>query len=90
MKKPIYAIKFKNFCQNNNYSAQDIADILRVQKGTIYKYYSGHIAVPDDSKKLLEQRTGLNIYDVFYNDSFDSEYITVKKNYLKLLEKQVK
>ena len=90
MKKPIQAIKFKNFCQNNGYSAQDIAEILNLRKATVYKYYSGLIYVPDDAKKTLEQKTGLNIYDVFFNNSFDDEYVTVKKSYLELLEKQVK
>lgn len=90
MKKPIYAIKLKNFCQNNGYTAQDIAEILNLRRGTVYKYFSGQIFVPDDAKKTLEQKMGLNVYDVFFNNSFDDEYVTVKKSYLELLEKQVK
>lgn len=87
MKKPTYAIKFKNFCQNNNYSAKDIAIFLHVKPATVYKYWAGDIAVPDEAKKTLEQKIGLPIYDTFYNESFESEFITLKKSYLELLEK---
>lgn len=90
MKKPIYAIKFKNFCQNNGYLAQDIAEIINVKKATVYKYFSGRTVVPDEAKKKLEKEIGLNLYDVFFNESFDNEYVVVKKNYLEFLEQQVK
>jgi hypothetical protein len=33
---------------------------------TIYKYWSGRIAVPDDKKKILEEKAGLDIYEIFY------------------------
>lgn len=90
MKKPVYAIKFKNFCQNAGYSAAAIADMLDVTKSTVYKYYSGRIAVPDEAKKILESKLGLNIYEVFFNERFDNEMVTVKKGYLELLERHVR
>lgn len=67
MSKPIWSIKFALWCKNNGYSAQDIADILHLQRGTIYSYWSGVSPVSDESKKILEQEIGLPIYDTFYN-----------------------
>jgi transcriptional regulator with XRE-family HTH domain len=69
MKKDISAIKFRLWCKNNKLSAQDIADVLKVKRSTIYGYWSGGFAVPDESKKILEQKFGLPIYEIF----FDSE-----------------
>lgn len=63
----ISAIKFRLWCKNNKYSAQDIADVLQVQKGTVYAYWSGKITVPDEGKKKLEQALGLPIYETFFD-----------------------
>lgn len=68
MNKPDSAIKFRNFCFNKKLSAKDIATILHVQVGTIYKYWSGKISVPDSSKKTLEKQLGLDIYDIFFKE----------------------
>ena len=67
-KKPIWAIKFRNFCFNNNLKSLDIAKKLDVKPSTIYKYWSGRIIVPDESKKILEKEFGLNIYETFYDE----------------------
>ena len=90
MKKTIQAIKFKNFCQNNNLNAQDIANKLNVSKALVYKYWSGGCPVSDENKKKLEKEINLPIYEIFFNDSLDNEVITIKKSYLELLEKYVK
>ena len=62
------AIKFRNFCFNNELRANDIAECLNVSVATIYKYWSGSVAVPDTSKKILEEKFGLNIYDTFFKE----------------------
>lgn len=67
-KKPISAIKFRNFCFNNNLESKDIAEKLGVKYTTIYKYWSGRTPVPDESKKILEKEFGLDIYEVFFNE----------------------
>lgn len=66
--KPIWAIKFRKFCFNNNIKAIDIAKILNLQVSSVYKYWSGKVAVPDENKKILEQELGLDVYEVFYNE----------------------
>lgn len=63
----ISAIKFKLWCKNNKISAQDIADTLHVQKGTVYAYWSGRIAVSDENKKTLEKEFNLPIYETFFD-----------------------
>ena len=68
MNKPNWAIKFRNFCFNNRLSAQDIADALHLQKSSIYKYWAGDVQVPDESKKILERKFGLDIYETFFNE----------------------
>lgn len=68
MNKPDWAIKFRNFCFNNNLKAKDIADILHVQTATVYTYWGGRSPVPDQSKKILEQEVGLDIYDTFFKE----------------------
>ena len=69
MKKDISAIKFKLWCKDNGYSAQEIADVLHLQRATVYAYWSGKLNVPDENKKKLEQKLNLPIYEIF----FDSE-----------------
>jgi hypothetical protein len=66
--KPSYAIKFRNFCHNNNYRANDIAKILSVSPITVYGYWSGRAKVPDEYKIILEKEIGLDIYDTFYKE----------------------
>ena len=66
--KPVWCIKFRNFCFNNHLSAGDIAKSLNLQVGSVYKYWSGVVAIPDENKKKLEKEFGLDIYDTFYNE----------------------
>jgi hypothetical protein len=42
--------------------------MLHLRTATVYKYWAGLIAVPDDNKKILEQEAGLDIYEVFFNE----------------------
>ena len=66
--KPIWAIKFRNFCFNNNLRAIDVAEVLNLQASSIYKYWAGQVSVPDPYKKILEKKLGLDIYETFYNE----------------------
>lgn len=68
MNRPDWAIKFRNFCHNHQYKAKDIAEILHLQTATVYKYWAGIISVPDDNKKILEEKIGLDIYDTFFRE----------------------
>lgn len=68
---PIWAIKLKNFFNDNGYTAKDIAKILHVRPTTVYTYTSGVNSMNDDFKKILEQEINLPIYDIFYNPLFD-------------------
>lgn len=67
--RPVSAIKFRKFCYNNDLQAKDLAEMLDQSVSTIYKYWSGRIAIPDDKKKILAEKTGLDIYEIFYNDN---------------------
>jgi len=62
------AIKFRNFCFNNELKADVVAEVLNVSVATIYKYWSGGAAVPDTNKKILEEKFGLDIYDTFFKE----------------------
>ena len=64
--RPISAIKFRKFCYNNDLKAKDLAEMLGQSVWTIYKYWDGTIAIPDDKKKILEEKAGMDIYEVFY------------------------
>ena len=66
--RPVSAIKFHKFCRNNDLSAKDLAEMLDQSVSAIYKYWNGKITVPDDKKKILAEKTGLDIYEVFYNE----------------------
>ncbi len=66
--KPVWAIKLRNFCFNNDLRATDIAELLHLKTATIYKYWAGDISVPDESKKILEQKVGLPIYETFFDE----------------------
>jgi hypothetical protein len=66
--KPDWAIKFRNFCVNNDLRACEVATILGLKVQTIYKYWSGEFSVPDENKKILEKEIGLDIYDTFYKE----------------------
>ena len=65
--KRISAIKFRNFCYNHDLKAKDLSEMLDQSVSTIYKYWSGKIAIPDDKKKILEEKAGLDIYEIFYS-----------------------
>lgn len=66
--KPVWAIKLRNFCYNNDLQAKDLAAMLHLRTATVYKYWAGLISVPDENKKILEQKTGLDIYEIFFNE----------------------
>lgn len=68
MRKPVWAIKFKRFCEDNRISAQDVATAVKKTRATVYKYWSGDVPVPDETKKMLEKKLGLPIYETFYNE----------------------
>ena len=67
-KKPIWAIKFKRFCEDHNISAKDVARALKVKTSTVYTYWQGKKKVPDEKKKILEKKLGLPIYETFFNE----------------------
>ena len=69
--RDIAAMKFRFFLDSNGISAQEVADALRISRKSVYAYRRGSNTVPDDYKKMLEEKFGLNIYDVFYNPYFD-------------------
>ena len=66
--KLVSAIKFRKFCYNNDLKAKDLAEMLDQSVWTIYKYWNGTISIPDDKKKTLAEKTGLDIYEIFYNE----------------------
>lgn len=68
MRKPLWSVKLRNFCFNNDLNAQDIADKLNISKALVYKYWSGKTPVSDVNKKKLEQEIGLPIYETFFNE----------------------
>ena len=73
--KPISAIKFRNYCKDNDISAKKLSKVLNISIKTIYCYWSGVFQVPDYAKKILEQELNMPIYEIFLNDSFDVEAI---------------
>lgn len=74
-KVPVWALKFRNFLDDNKYTASDIAKILQIHVATVYSYRSGKNRIPDELKKKLETEIGLPIYDVFYNPLFDKKAV---------------
>ena len=68
VKKPVWAIKLKRFCEDNRISAQEVSTAIGKTRATVYKYWSGDIPVPDETKKVLEKKLGLPIYETFYNE----------------------
>ena len=86
--KPTSAIKFKNYCTDNGISAKQLADVLGVTVKAVYKYWAGTAQVSDYSKKLLEEKLNIPIYEIFLNGSFDDKYVTIKKSYLELLQQK--
>lgn len=68
MKKPVWARKLKRFCEDNEISAQEVATAINKTTATVYKYWQGKIPVPDETKKALEKKLGLPIYETFYNE----------------------
>lgn len=77
--KPISAIKFKNYCIDNDISAKRLSKLLTVSVKTIYSYWAGQAQVPDRSKKIMEEKLDMPIYEIFLNDSFDIEAVVTYK-----------
>lgn len=68
MRKPVWAIKLKRFCEDYNISAEEVAKALNLSRASIYMYWSGRVPVPDQHKKTLEKKLGLPIYETFFNE----------------------
>lgn len=79
-KKPIHAIKFRNYCKDNGITAKQLALLLHLNIKTIYAFWAGEIQVSDHYKKVLEKELNMPIYDIFLNDSFDVEAIVTFRN----------
>ena len=77
--KPTWAIKFKNYCTDNDISAKRLAKLLNISIKTVYCYWAGVAQVPDYSKKIMEQELNVPIYEIFLNESFDVEAIVTYK-----------
>ena len=77
--KPIWAIKFRNYCKDNGISAKLLSNLLHLNLKTIYCFWSGEIQVSDHYKKILEKELNMPIYDIFLNESFDVEAIVTYK-----------
>ena len=77
--KPISAIKFRNYCKDNDISAKRLSKLLNISIKTVYCYWAGAAQVPDYSKKIMEQELNMPIYEIFLNDSFDVEAVVTYK-----------
>ena len=77
--KPISAIKFRNYCKNNDIPAKRLSKLLNVSIKMIYCYWAGTSQVPDCYKKIMEQELKMPIYEIFLNESFDVEAIVTYK-----------
>ena len=73
--KPISAIKFRNYCKDNDISAKRLSKLLNVTAKAVYRYWAGYNQVPDYAKKIMEKELNMPIYEIFLNDSFDVEAI---------------
>ena len=77
--KPIWAIKFRNYCKDNGITAKQISLLLHLNERTVYSFWSGENQVSDHYKKVLEKELKMPIYDIFLNDSFDVEAVVTFK-----------
>ena len=66
--KKLLGKRIKELRKTRNITQQDLAEMLDQSVWTIYKYWNGTIARPDDKKKILAEKTGLDIYEIFYNE----------------------
>jgi hypothetical protein len=68
MRKPVWAIKFKRFCEDHQIAAEEVARALNLSRASVYMYWSGRVPVSDQNKKVLERKLGLPIYETFFNE----------------------
>jgi transcriptional regulator with XRE-family HTH domain len=64
---PDGAKAFKAFCVANNLSAKKIAEDCGVPIGTVYSYFQGTRTPGRKNMKVLSEKYGLNVYDLFIN-----------------------
>lgn len=77
--KPTSAIKFRNYCKDNDITAKKLSKVCGVTINAVYKWWAGGNQVPDEAKKIMEHELHMPIYEIFLNDSFDLEAVVTYK-----------
>lgn len=68
---PIYAIKLKRFRLSKGLSQKDFADIVGVSEISVSFYERGVRRPKDKTMQIMAEKTGLDIYEVFFNEELE-------------------
>lgn len=86
-KLPVWSIKLKKHCAKKGLTAKKVSELTGLSKPTIDSYFQGKQKPKDDNKKLLAEKIGLDVYEIFFNDDISDKD---KKIYFDLRKKGVK
>lgn len=69
---PIYAIKLKRFRQSKGLNQKEFADLIGVSEISISFYERGIRRPKDKTMRIMAEKTGLDIYEVFFNEELET------------------
>ena len=69
---PIYAIKLKRFRQSKGLSQKEFAALIGASEISISSYERGARRPKDKTMRIMAKKTGLDIYEVFFNEELET------------------
>lgn len=70
-KLPVWAIKLKRFRLSKGLSQQEFADILGLSLPSVSSYEQGLRRPKQATMDKMHKKTGLDIYEVFFNEELE-------------------
>ena len=68
---PIYAIKLKRFRLSKGLNQKEFAELIGASEISISSYERGTRRPKDKTMRIMAEKTGLDIYEVFFNEELE-------------------
>lgn len=69
---PIYAIKLKRFRLSKGLNQKEFADLVGIAEISVSSYERGARRPKEKTMRIMADRTGLNIYEIFFNEELET------------------
>ena len=69
---PIYSIKLKRFRQSKGLNQKEFAELVGITEISVSSYERGARRPKDKTMRIMAEKTGLDIYEVFFNEELET------------------